>query len=207
MLYSNKNSFVESFAVGICLLFFVCGGMKVGSNNDNNRVDNVYGFLNCTRYERPATVSLINDLSAGIIRAERYYSIQNVIKKQELLKEQIAEEIRLGEMELLAQLVEAEAGNQDFKGKRLVADVVLNRLERDGGTIGDIIFADDQFSCIKDGGFDKAAWNMSEESFEAARLEYEADERLDSDIRFFTAGGYNKYCIPAYKYGDHYFGY
>ena len=32
-------------------------------------------------------------------------------------QEQIQEEIRLGDMELVAQLVEAEAGNQSFEGK------------------------------------------------------------------------------------------
>ena len=40
-------------------------------------------------------------------------------------EEQIQEEIKLGEMELLAQLVEAEAGNQCFEGKCLVVDVCL----------------------------------------------------------------------------------
>lgn len=33
------------------------------------------------------------------------------------------------EMAMLAQLVQAEAGNQDLTGKRLVADVVLNRVD------------------------------------------------------------------------------
>ena len=39
----------------------------------------------------------------------------------------IAAEEYEGELELLATLVEAEAGNQDMTGKRLVVDVVLNR--------------------------------------------------------------------------------
>ena len=128
-------------------------------------------------------------------------------------QQQIEEEIRLGEMELLAQLIEAEAGNQDMTGKRLVADVVLNRAE-DGwadGTIESVIFQRTgktyQFSCIKDGGFNNAAYSISDESFQAAKLEYEASNRIDEDILYFTAGSYNPYCTAAYIYGDHYFGY
>ena len=47
------------------------------------------------------------------------------------------------EGELLACLVEAEAGNQPFEGKLLVADTVLNRREHElfPDTIEDVIFA------------------------------------------------------------------
>lgn len=122
--------------------------------------------------------------------------------------EQIAEEIIFGDIELLAQLIEAEAGNQDFSGKRLVADVVLNRVDAGwaDGTISGVIFEDNQFSCIKDGGFDNAGWYISDESFNAAYMEY-FGERLDSRILYFTAGRYNPYCVPMYKHGAHYFGY
>lgn len=45
-----------------------------------------------------------------------------------LSQEEILEEMKYGDMELVAQLVQAEAGNQDLTGKRLVADVVYNRV-------------------------------------------------------------------------------
>ena len=124
--------------------------------------------------------------------------------------EQIEQEEWLGECELLAALVEAEAGNQDLKGKRLVADVVLNRVESDRfpNTITEVIYQDYQFSTVLDGALEKATWNISDDSFEAVRLEaIDCEERLDEDILFFTAGGYNPYCIPGYQYQDHYFGY
>ena len=65
--------------------------------------------------------------------------------------EQIEEEILLGEMELLAQLVEAEAGNQPFEGKCLIVDVVINRVESPDfpNTISEVIFQEGQFSVIK----------------------------------------------------------
>lgn len=134
-------------------------------------------------------------------------------------EEQIQEEIREGEMEMLAQLIEAEAGNQDFKGKCLVADVVLNRVDNAlfPNSVEEVIMeyhvreSDNekcyQFATVKYGTYDDAGWYISDDSFKAAYQEYNANQRIDSNILYFTAGGYNSYCTPAYKYGDHYFGY
>lgn len=134
-------------------------------------------------------------------------------------QEQIDEEIREGEMEMLAQLVEAEAGTQDYRGKCLVADVVLNRVASNlfPDTVEEVIMqyktrksdGEDcyQFSTVKYGTYDEAGWYISDDSFKAAQQEYESEKRIDDNILYFTAGGYNPYCIPAYKYGDHYFGY
>lgn len=126
------------------------------------------------------------------------------------LEYQIEFEDYMGELELLANLVEAESGNQDLKGKRLVADVVLNRVESDRfpNSITEVIYQDYQFSTVLDGALERASWHISDESFEAVRLEaLECEERLDEDILFFTYGEYNKHCEPAYQYGSHYFGY
>lgn len=126
------------------------------------------------------------------------------------LAEQIEFENYMGELELLANLVEAESGNQDLKGKRLVADVVLNRVESDRfpNTITEVIYQDYQFSTVLDGALERASWHISDESFEAVRLEaLESEERLDEEVLFFTYGDYNPYCEPGYQYGSHYFGY
>ena len=90
-------------------------------------------------------------------------------------EEQIQEEIRLGEMELLAQLVEAEAGNQCFEGKCLVVDTVLNRVESDEfpDTITEVIFQSGAFSVTWNGAFEKAAWNMQESDYAAVACEME----------------------------------
>lgn len=109
-------------------------------------------------------------------------------------------------LEILATCVEAEAGNQDFKGKRLVADVILNRVEspRFPDTIEGVISQKYQFTTFWDGSMD-AITEPSEETFQAVNMEL-CGERLDDEILFFTAGDYNTYCIPVYKYQDHYFG-
>ena len=132
-----------------------------------------------------------------------------VLGKKEMLSEQeeIETEIFEGELELLAQLVRAEAGNQSMEGKRAVVDVVLNRVESEafpGSTIEEVIFCPSQFSCITDGGFDRAAWTVDESDYEAVRLELE--NRTDESIVFFNYGTRCANGNYAYTIGDHVFG-
>lgn len=97
--------------------------------------------------------------------------------------EQIEEEIRLGEMELLAQLVEAEAGNQPFEGKCLVVDCILNRVESPDfpNTITEVIYQKNpiQFSTAYNGALEKAGWNMKESDYAAVEVEMQLHGNKD----------------------------
>jgi N-acetylmuramoyl-L-alanine amidase len=118
--------------------------------------------------------------------------------------EQIAEEDHQADLQLLACLVEAEAGNQDLTGKRLVVDVVLNRVAdpRFPDTIAEVIYQPGQFSPVTNGALAEAYYTVSEDSFKAVSMEL--TEQIDYTIRFFCSGGYG--CgVPGYRYGDHYF--
>ena len=140
-----------------------------------------------------------------------YLDTRPVIEIKELTyvedptEEEIAEEIRFGEMELIAQLVMAEAGNQDLMGKRYVVDVVLNRVDSDDfpNTVEEVIFQENQFSVINNGTFDEAGWTVTEECYEAVKLEYE--ERLNYDVLYFSRGP-SKYASNHFKHQDHWFG-
>ena len=120
-------------------------------------------------------------------------------------EEQIAEEIKLGEMELLAQLVQAEAGNQPFEGKCLVVDTVLNRVESDEfpDTISEVIFQPGAFSVTWNGAFEKAAWNMQESDYAAVACEMELvgnDKVIAFNCNKKVAG-----TGRLFKCGDHWF--
>lgn len=119
--------------------------------------------------------------------------------------EQIAEEIYLGELELLAQLVEAEAGNQEFEGKCMVVDVVLNRVESPDfpNTISEVIFQDGQFSVITNGAFDKAAWNMQESDYAAVMVETEL--HTNRDVLYFNNTSNVSGSGEIFKVGGHWF--
>lgn len=126
----------------------------------------------------------------------------------DLTEEDIKEMDYWGELELLATVVEAEAGNQDMIGKRLVVDVVLNRVDSPlfPDTITEVLEQPGQFTTMWNGAVEDAGYHMQQDDYDAVMMEV-TGKRLDYDIYFFTAGEYNASCKPAYIHGDHYFGY
>lgn len=133
----------------------------------------------------------------------------SVYENYEMTEEDIQAEIELGDKELLAQLIQAEAGNQDLEGMQLVADVVLNRVAdpRFPDTIEEVIFQTNptQFSVTKNGMFEEAGWNISEDAYLAVELEWE--EQLNTGILYFSSTRRPVNGKNAFKHGDHWFSY
>lgn len=125
-------------------------------------------------------------------------------EKLEMTEEQLAEEIYYDSLEELAICVEAEAGNQDIYGKRLVVDVILNRVDSPDwpDTITEVIEQEWQFASFWDGGMENV-YEPSEETFEAVRMELE--QRSYPEIYYFTADDYGEFGTPWRQVGDHYF--
>ena len=144
--------------------------------------------------------------SASETHPNRFDTMIDPMFEVEDTEEQIAEEEYQADLELLACLVYAEAGIEDLHGKRLVVDVVLNRVDSPDypDNIRDVIFEKNQFSTVTDGALDRAYRDVTQECYDTVALELE--ERTDSNILFFTAGGYNPYCTPMYQYQNHFFG-
>lgn len=118
----------------------------------------------------------------------------------------IEEEEYWDSLELLAICVEAEAGNQGLQGKRLVADVILNRAEDTSGqwpdTISDVISQKNQFTSFWDGNM-AGIWEPSEETYQAVRMEVK--QRGYPGIYYFREGEWSDYGTPWEKVGAHYF--
>ncbi|MCR4739273.1 MAG: cell wall hydrolase [Lachnospiraceae bacterium] len=66
--------------------------------------------------------------------------------------------VSLDEYTNLCKIVEAEAASEDIEGKRLVANVVINRVDSNkfADTISEAILQDGQFAPVERGGFKKA---------------------------------------------------
>lgn len=145
-------------------------------------------------------LALLIGLSSPCLELEAKERWVNHVSKREELEEKI-----LGEMELIAFLVRSEAGNQDLTGKRLVVDVVLNRVDSDQfpDTIEGVIFQKGQFTVVSDGTYWDAPWYMTEDDYKAVELEYK--ERMDQNILFFSTKK-SKYAKHHYKHQDHWFG-
>lgn len=106
-------------------------------------------------------------------------------------------------LRLLAKLIYAESNNQEEYGRRLVCDVVLNRVDHPAfeDTISGVIYEKNQFSVVGDGALDKA--EVTEDNLRIAREELAS--RTNSEVLFFTSEGYSAYGTPWKQVQDHYF--
>lgn len=135
---------------------------------------------------------------AGVVEAFQIsYECAAVVKPEEPTPE-------YDNLELLAVCVEAEAGNQSLEGKRLVVDVILNRVDSVEwpDTVKEVIEQPVQFASYWDGGMESIV-EPSEETYEAIRIEIE--ERSYPSIYYFTADDYGAYGTPWRQVEDHYF--
>ncbi len=128
----------------------------------------------------------------------------------EALTESTSWQVTEDEYHLLALVVEAEAGDQDLIGKRLVVDVTLNRAAsaQFPNSIYGVIFQRNQFSTTFDGAFDRVRRDgICGETYQAIDMElYLNNDRYNTEVLFFTMGYYNPYCKPMFVWGTHYFG-
>ena len=109
----------------------------------------------------------------------------------------------IDEFVYLTKCVQAEAGNQDFRGKRLVAAVILNRVasEKFPNSIVEVINAPRQFAVVANKSINTV--EVDQETINACRMELA--HRSDTDILYFNNSSQvsGKFC---YKYGGHWFG-
>lgn len=105
------------------------------------------------------------------------------------------------ELDLLARVIHAESGNQDEKGKRLVADTVLNRMAYNNADIHSIVYADGQFSTAPI--LYNADNTPTEEELQIAFEE--SISQIDYEVYYFRTGHYHACGHPAFQWGAHYF--
>ena len=122
--------------------------------------------------------------------------IENVvIHVDKAVKPEIVLELK--DKALIARLVNAEAKGEDMIGKRLVVDVILNRLER--GDFPDTI----EGVITERGQFTKPAENYTADDIKAVELEL--IQRLDYNVIYFRTDKYHSYGTALYQHGGHYF--
>ena len=107
----------------------------------------------------------------------------------------------ISEKQLLYSLVQAEAGNQDVDGCRLVADVVLNRMASNKfpSDMESVIYSPGQFSVVRNGALKKSQGEISEKVIQAVDMEL-SGTKLNNDVLYF-----NNRNNGGFKYGDHWF--
>ena len=107
------------------------------------------------------------------------------------------------EIDLLALITMAEAEGESDKGKRLVIDTILNRVDhaRFPDSVRDVIYQPGQFEALWNG---RSSRCYVKDDIRNLVLE-ELETRTNSDVIFFRTGKYSDYGSPLFKVGNHYF--
>lgn len=107
------------------------------------------------------------------------------------------------DVELIALITVAEAEGESEKGKRLVIDTILNRVDSNyfPDSISEVIYQKNQFTSVWNGRIDRCY--VTDDVRQLVREEMIT--RSNYDVVFFTANQYGKYGIPMFREGNHYF--
>lgn len=116
-------------------------------------------------------------------------------------KSQVSEE----DIRLLALVTMAEAEGESEKGKRLVIDTILNRVDSKQfpNSISGVIYQKNQFTSMWNGRINKCYVKKDIKRL----VKEEIANRTNSQVLYFTAGRYGNYGKPMFRVGNHYFSY
>lgn len=115
----------------------------------------------------------------------------------------IKSEMYYDSLEYLARCVEAEAGDQSELGKRLVIDVILNRVDSSKfpNTIEDVINQPYQFSVVLNNSINEVT--PAENTYQLIAQELESRE--NTEVLYFRMDYYHQDTTPVLQEQDHYF--
>ena len=109
------------------------------------------------------------------------------------------------EIDLIALVTMAEAEGESERGKRLVIDTILNRVDSElsyfPDTITEVIYQPRQFSSMWNGRVYRC--HVDADIRELVKEELEC--RINEDVLYFHADKYGEYGTPMFSEGNHYF--
>lgn len=136
---------------------------------------------------QPQVVLTANDVEHKTLNLQKK-NINIKELEQTLLSSQVIEEpqveINQEDLYLLARIINAEAGNQPYKGMVAVGNVVMNRVESNKfpDTIKKVIYQKGQFSPVANGAINK---KPNEKSIQAAKDVLTGARVVDENVVFF----------------------
>lgn len=141
-------------------------------------------------------LTCIPDAEVTMIASKPKMAKKKVVKKK---KSNVSEK----DVNLLALLCMAEAEGESEKGKRLVIDTVLNRVDSKHfpNTISGVIYQKNQFTSMWNGRANRCHVDKKIRRL----VKDEMKSRTNNQVMFFTAGRYGEYGAPMFRVGNHYF--
>lgn len=138
---------------------------------------------------------------------------KNKSKEKTKSKVKAVSGISAGSRRILERIVEAEAGDQDLRGRRLVANVVLNRVKsrKFPNTVKGVVFAHRQFSPISNGSYYRV--RVSDKTKKAVRRALQGEDDSRGALYFMCRSAssarnvawFDRDLKRLFKYGCHEF--
>lgn len=133
------------------------------------------------------------DISTDIIEND-FISVDNV---------RFEKDYTINELEMLAMITYAEAGNQCELGKRLVIDTVLNRVDHENypDNITDVLQGQNAYAPIW--GDTSGRYYVDDDIYQLVLEELES--RTDDQVLFFRTEHFHDFGTPMFQVEDHFF--
>lgn len=138
---------------------------------------------------------------------------RRAVKTIQKKKVKAASGVSAGSRRILERIVEAEAGDQDLKGRLLVANVVLNRVKskKFPNTVKGVVFAHRQFSPISNGSYYRV--HVSGKTKRAVRKALQGEDHSRGALYFMCRSAssarnvawFDRDLKRLFKYGCHEF--
>lgn len=208
----------KSFALILCLSMLITGACAVNANEMNLNRELSGNVLDMTLEEMQAEMKKENvqevyryrEMPQDVSSPERYVNYDVLVNENAISLDDESKEI-------LCRIVEAEAGNEDEKGRMLVANVVMNRVEssRFPNTVRGVVFQKSgglyQFSPVANGRYYRV--NVSEETRKAVDKVLRGKDDSRGALYFvnrYAANSeymswFDRKCTALFSYGRHEF--
>lgn len=208
----------KSFALILCLSMLITGACAVNANEMNLNRELSGNVLDMTLEEMRAEMKKENvqevyryrEMPQDVSSPERYVNYDVLVNENAISLDDESKEI-------LCRIVEAEAGNEDEKGRMLVANVVMNRVEssRFPNTVKGVVFQKSgglyQFSPVANGRYYRV--NVSEETRKAVDKVLRGKDDSRGALYFvnrYAANSeymswFDRKCTALFSYGRHEF--
>lgn len=159
--------------------------------------------MNKRTYIRWISLLICAWLAAAAVFVKRAWDFTEITYAA-VSEDELTEELYYDQLELLAICVQAEAGNQPLIGRRMVADVILNRVDDPDfpDTIAGVITQRNQFTSYWDGNMARV---REPDKLTIRAVQLEIRQRSYPGLIYFQTGSYSRYGTPWRKVGDHYF--
>lgn len=189
-----KKSIAIILLIGVLIsgVAIICSEALAIVDTKNNKIEELQDNIKGVQQELESEINKVKQLEEDKEAIQKELDAKTIRLKQfEAILSSSVIKLTLEELDLFFRLVEAEAGNENMRGKIAVANVVINRVKdtRFPDTVREVIYQPYQFQPISNGHINKIA---STDSKNAVLRALRGEQVVSSDTISFWATYLNR---------------